>query len=83
MILVGIILACLVFYFFWRAILGIGLIVLGIVLEIAWLGFCFGSVIAVVLMLIFAPKLLLLPMPITFAGLELLLASQTSEKEVI
>jgi hypothetical protein len=36
-------------------------IVLSIMAGVAWLTFCFGSVIAVVLFLIFAPPLLLAP----------------------
>lgn len=37
------------------------LIALGVVAEIAWLGFLFGSVVGVVLVLIFAPVLFLAP----------------------
>ena len=40
---------------------GIGLIVGGGILEIMWLGFLFGSVLGVVLVLIFAPHLLVMP----------------------
>ncbi|MDQ1340780.1 MAG: hypothetical protein QG567_1938 [Campylobacterota bacterium] len=42
-------------------ILGLMLIALGVVAEIAWLGFLFGSVVGVVLVLIFAPVLFLAP----------------------
>lgn len=40
---------------------GIGLWVFGISIGIAWLTFCFGSVIIGILLLFFAPQILLLP----------------------
>jgi len=42
-------------------LLGFSLIALGIFLEIMWLGFCFGSVVIGILLLIFAPRILFFP----------------------
>ena len=50
------------FRLFWNIIVT-GLLVGGFVL---WFGFIFGSVVAVVLILIFAPELFLLPLPIAY-----------------
>jgi hypothetical protein len=44
-----------------KKIIGLALIVLGIVLEIMWLGVCFGSIIIGVLLLFFAPRILFFP----------------------
>jgi len=44
-----------------KKLFGLSLIVLGIFLEIMWLGFCFGSVVIGILLLIFAPKILFFP----------------------
>ena len=44
-----------------RKLLGFAFIVLGIVLEFMWLGFCFGSIIIGILLLVFAPKILFFP----------------------
>ena len=40
---------------------GFALIALGIFLEVMWLGFCFGSVIIGIILLIFAPRILFFP----------------------
>ena len=40
---------------------GFAFIALGIFLEIMWLGFCFGSIIIGILLLIFAPRILFFP----------------------
>jgi curved DNA-binding protein len=42
--------------------IGISLIIIAICLEIAWLGLCFGSVLIGIALLIFAPKILILPL---------------------
>ena len=42
-------------------ILGLAIIALGVFLEFMWLGFCFGSIIIGVLLLIFAPRVLFFP----------------------
>lgn len=42
-------------------IFGFGLIAIGIVLEVMWLGFCFGSIVIGILLLIFAPRILFFP----------------------
>lgn len=44
-----------------KKIFGFGFIALGIFLEVSWLGFCFGSVIIGILLLIFAPRILFFP----------------------
>jgi len=44
-----------------RKIFGISLIALGLFLEFLWLGFCFGSIIIGILLLIFAPRVLFFP----------------------
>lgn len=47
-----------------KIIVGIGLIIGGVILQVMWLGFLFGSVIGVVLVLIFARHLLIMPFTI-------------------
>jgi len=44
-----------------RKLIGLLIIALGIFLEITWLGFCFGSIIIGILLLIFAPSILFFP----------------------
>ena len=44
-----------------KKLLGFAFIALGIFLEVMWLGFCFGSVIIGILLLIFAPRILFFP----------------------
>lgn len=44
-----------------RMILGLLFIALGIFLEVMWLGFCFGSIVIGILLLIFAPAILFFP----------------------
>ena len=44
-----------------KKILGFAVIALGIFLEVMWLGFCFGSIVIGVLLLIFAPRILFFP----------------------
>jgi len=60
-------------------LLGIGIVIGSIALGIAWLGICFGSVILGVVLLIFAPHILLFPfgfvplgVTLFFAGIEIL-----------
>ena len=47
-----------------KTIIGAGLIIGGILLEVAWLGVCFGTVILGIALLIFAPEILLIPFTI-------------------
>ena len=42
-------------------IFGLAFIALGIFLEVMWLGFCFGSIVIGILLLIFAPRILFFP----------------------
>jgi|GEM_PF-956314 len=44
-----------------KKLFGFAFIILGIVLEFMWLGFCFGSIIIGILLLIFAPRILFFP----------------------
>jgi len=44
-----------------KKIIGLALIGVGIFLEVMWLGFCFGSIIIGILLLIFAPRILFFP----------------------
>lgn len=50
-------------------LIGISLIIAGVALTITWIGFVFGSVIGVVLLLIFCIECFLLPLPISALGL--------------
>ncbi len=51
-----------------KVLIGSAMIIGGRLLEIAWLGVCFGTVIVGVVMLIFAPELLLIPFTIGVMG---------------
>lgn len=51
---------------------GIAWIVIGAVAGVSWLIFCFGSVLGVILILIFAPPLLFLPFGLSAYGLAIL-----------
>ena len=44
-----------------KTILGLAIIAFGIFIEVMWLGFCFGSIIIGILLLIFAPAVLIFP----------------------
>ncbi len=44
-----------------KKIFGFAIIALGVFLEVMWLGFCFGSIIIGILLLIFAPSILFFP----------------------
>jgi len=56
-----------------KKIIGLLFIALGVVLEVMWLGVCFGSVIIGVLLLLFAPRILFFPFNFFFLiGLSLL-----------
>lgn len=44
-----------------KTILGFAVIALGVFLEVMWLGFCFGSIIIGLLLLVFAPSILFFP----------------------
>lgn len=59
--------------------------VLGVMAGVSWLAFCFGSVIAVVLILIFAPPLLFAPFGLSIYGLAILMdgfAGLTGRRQV-
>jgi hypothetical protein len=51
---------------------GLGLIVAGVVLEVLWIGFLFGSVLGIVLLLIFAPAWFFAPLTLSVMGIALL-----------
>lgn len=48
--------------------LGIGIVIFSISLGIAWLGFCFGTVIIGIALLLIAPHVLLFPFGFTMLG---------------
>lgn len=51
-----------------ETILGVAIIIGAVLLEIAWLGICFGSVILGLVLLVFAPHILLAPLSIGIAS---------------
>jgi len=59
------------FYFPFKLLWNIFVIVGTIWLTILWIGFLFGSVVGVVIVLIFMPELFLLPIPLFAATVEL------------
>jgi len=44
-----------------KKLFGVAFIIAGVVLEFFWLGFCFGSIIIGIILLIFAPRVLFFP----------------------
>jgi len=65
---------------FFKIIIGVGLIIGGGILEIVWLSFLFGSVLGVVLVLIFAPHLLVMPWAMgLFAGMSFMASIDTDD----
>ena len=60
-----------------KKLLGIAVLALGVFVEIMWLGFCFGSVIIGILLLIFAPRILFFPFSFFLViGLSLILGDK-------
>jgi hypothetical protein len=53
-------------------IIGLALIVAGVVLEVIWVGFLFGSVLGIVLLLIFAPAWFFAPLTLSVMGVAIL-----------
>jgi hypothetical protein len=53
-------------------IIGLALIVAGVVLEVIWVGFLFGSVLGIVLLLIFAPAWFFAPLTLSVMGIAIL-----------
>ena len=49
-----------------QVLCGIGLYIFGVTIGLSWLAFCFGTVIVGILLLIFAPYVLLLPFTFGF-----------------
>ncbi|MDR1007291.1 MAG: hypothetical protein LBL65_01840 [Campylobacteraceae bacterium] len=66
------IIALIICIFCFRWIAGIVLVILGIWLEIVWLGICFGSIVLGIVLLLFAPEILLLPLAISSLGLDII-----------
>ena len=65
-----------------KKFVGLAFIVLGIFLEVTWLGFCFGSVIIGILLLIFAPRILFFPFTFfLLIGLKLIYAKAFADFE--
>jgi len=60
-----------------KKILGIAIIAFAIFIEVVWLGFCFGSVIIGILLLVFAPRILFFPFTFLLViGLSLILGDK-------
>ncbi|MDR2635394.1 MAG: hypothetical protein LBC08_01040 [Campylobacteraceae bacterium] len=72
MTIIAAIIALILCIVFFRWIIGIALIIFGICLEISWLGICFGSIILGIVLLLFAPHVLLLPLAISGLGIEVI-----------
>lgn len=53
-------------------IIGLALIVAGVALEVIWVGFLFGSVLGIVLLLIFAPVWFFAPLTLSVMGIAIL-----------
>ncbi len=51
-----------------KMILGAGFIIAGILVQIAWFGICFGTVILGIILLFAAPEILFAPFTIGLAG---------------
>ena len=51
-----------------KIILGVGFIIGGVLLEIAWLGVCFGTIIVGIIILLWAPHILFAPFTIGLTG---------------
>jgi hypothetical protein len=49
-------------------LLGLAMMIGGAVLGVAWIAFCFGTVVVGIMLLIFAPQVLLAPFLITAGG---------------
>ncbi len=54
-------------------IISLALIAAGIALEIIWVTFLFGSVLGIVLLLIFAPTLFFAPLMLSVLGINMLI----------
>ncbi len=57
-------------------LVGLALIIGGIVLEVAWISFLFGSVLGIVLLLIFAPSWFFAPLTITMIGVAVFISGE-------
>ncbi len=67
-----------------RMILGAGFIIGGILLGITWLSICFGSIILGLVLLIFAPHILLIPFTLGFFyGFALIASCNEVKSEII
>ena len=51
---------------------GVAWIIIGVIAGVSWIAFCFGSVLGVILILIFAPPLLFMPFGLSVYGLAIL-----------
>ena len=61
---------------------GVAWIIIGVIAGVSWIVFCFGSVLGVILILIFAPPLLFMPFGLSVYGLAILgqgLSGDTSQ----
>lgn len=60
---------------------GLAWIVIGIVAGVAWIVFCAGSVLGIILILIFAPPLLFMPFGLSFYGLAVLMRGIAGDQD--
>lgn len=61
---------------------GLTWIIIGVVAGVSWIAFCFGSVLGVILILIFAPPLLFMPFGLSIYGLAILTQGLSGEKSL-
>lgn len=63
---------------------GAGIVILGVMAEVAWLGLCFGTVIIGLAMLVFSPTLLILPVTfIVMPGVFMTYIAYTNLQEIV
>jgi hypothetical protein len=60
-----------------QILLGVALIIAGGVLEVMWISFLFGSVLGIVLLLIFAPGLFFAPLGVSALGIAMMQIKNT------
>lgn len=63
---------------------GAGIVIFGVMAEVAWLGLCFGTVIIGLAMLVFSPTLLILPVTfIVMPGVFMTSIAYTNLQEIV
>ena len=59
---------------------GIAWMIIGVIAGVSWIVFCFGSVLGVILILIFAPPLLFMPFGLSVYGLAIFSQGLSSKR---